>query len=398
MTDLHDVWVDLWLDGEPMADLPGKLVSLEVHEQVDQASSFRIVLGMGVSPENDWTLLTDGRFILLRRVTVRIRLSGVGETATRHQAYVMEGFVTAVEPHIPPSRYGEAQLTLEGLDASCLLHFDERTRRWEGVVDRDIATRVYGEYGFGVDTGGDDPVPRRDADRGGLVQRSTDAELLRLLARRNGLVAYVERTDAEVGRGAAPAPGSVVGHFHRAFRDPAPQGSVSLRPGESPQVTEFRARWESHAPTRIVAGRVDERTRRVEPVTAERTRYPKMGSHARADLLQARLGAILPSRPGVVSSMRAFFDAPQDRADLENLAWAELEAADWLARATATVNGLRYPGVLRPRRALDLADGGRILSGSWFVRSARHRLVWDASPRRYDVDLDLVRNALGAVA
>ena len=43
----------------------------------------------------------------------------------------------------------------------------------------------------------------RDPDRGTMLQRGTDADFIRMLARRNGFEAYVERTSGPVKEGAA---------------------------------------------------------------------------------------------------------------------------------------------------------------------------------------------------
>ncbi|MND01437.1 hypothetical protein D3C83_204280 [compost metagenome] len=61
------------------------------------------------------------------------------------------------------------------------------------------------------------------------------------------------------------------------------------------------------------------------------------------------------------------------------------------------VEGLRYPSVLRPRRPVEMFGAGKLLDGTWYVRGLRHRWERDAVVKRYEIDVDLVKNALGGM-
>jgi hypothetical protein len=149
----------------------------------------------------------------------------------------------------------------------------------------------------------------------------------------------------------------------------------------------------------VVAGaHIDEGTRRVRSTRLDKTRLQRMGSTTRADILAQRLAAVLPSRPGVQAVGRQIVDVPWDQRELDNLAWADLRDADWLACARGVVDGLRYPAILRARRPVDVTGAGKLLDGRWYVRGARHRWIRDRISKRYEVDVDLARNALNGVA
>lgn len=395
MNAQHDATLDLWLDGVRADDLGGQLKWVEVHEHSRQASTFRIAFTLGTRPDNDWDLLADGRLALLRRVTIGVRVTPVSGTTESYSALLLDGYITAVSPDLSPTRYSRARIVVEGLDTLALLHVDERNRAWTERTDADIAAAIFREYGLDVDTDRDTPL--RASDRASFIQRCTDAEALRVLARRNGFCLYVEPKAGEV-RGGASAGADVVGHFHLPrLADPVQTG-ISLRPGENAQTLQFEARWTALAPTVVAGSHVDERTRRVRSAEVRQTRLPRQGSHGRAEILAARLPSVAPGRPGLQAVSRAAGDVPHDERDLDALTWAGFIDADWLAEARATVDGLRYPGVLRARRPLAVTEGGAILNGTWWVRSALHRITWDAVPRTYEVELDLVRNALGGVA
>lgn len=394
MAAQNEVWLTMWVDGKPYESAVDRILSLEIDERSEEASSFRLSLDMSPS-DGDWDLLTDGRFALLHHVIFELGLGPVGAAGPSSKTSVFQGYIVAVEPRFGEARVPDSSLVLSGIDASCLMHIDERTRAWSGMTDADIARSIYESYGFSADVA--QTTATRSPDRGPLVQRSTDAEFLRWLARRNGFDAFVERTDAPITAGAASGK-EVVGHFHPPRVDEQAQPALTLMPRETPTLLEMSVRWESHRPTAFTGAHIDERTRRVRTTRVDKPRHSRMGSTSRADILAKRLAEVLPSRTGAQAIARQIVDVPYDQQELENLAWADYREADWLAVARGVVDGLRYPTILRARRPVDLTGAGRLLDGRWYVRSARHRWMRDRVSKRYEVDVDLTRNALNGVA
>ncbi|MFO0762634.1 MAG: contractile injection system protein, VgrG/Pvc8 family, partial [Byssovorax sp.] len=342
----------------------------------------------------DWDLLADGRFALLHAVTIQLGLGPTGGAAPDQRAYVMHGYITTVEARIGEKRVPDSTLEIHGLDASCLMHFEERTRVWSDLTDADIVRAIYTEYGFGADI---DPTPTtRSKTRGPFVQRSTDAELIRLLARRNGFEAYVERTDGPIKAGAATGT-EVVGHFHLPRVGQKAQPELSLLPKETPSLLDLSARWESHRPAVVAGAHIDERTRRIRSTRVTESPYPRMGSTSRADILKKRFAEVLPNKPTIEASFRQSVDVPYEQAEVESLARHDFGEADWLVEARGTVNAVRYATILRARRPVSLKGAGRLLDGTWYVRSTQHRWMRHTETKRYEVDVDLVRNALNGV-
>jgi hypothetical protein len=385
----------LWIDGARMEDALGRVLRVEVDERSDEASSFHLSLDMAPTDRQDWDMLADERFRLLHRVTIALGVGALDAEAPEVEDVVFDGYITAVEPSFGPARVPDSTLELYGLDASCLMHLEEKTRSFDGKTDSDIVKQVYGEYGFGVDV--QDTKTVRDARRGAIVHRGTDAELIRTLARRNGFEAYVERAPGPVHAGGNPGK-EVVGHFHLPRTDAQAQPAMTLMPVTSPSLIELKARWESHRATEIRGAHIDERTRRIRSTVVSAPRFPRMGKTSRADILSARLPAILPKQKDLKGVGLQLADVPHDASEVGNLAWSDYLGADWLAEATGTVQGLRYPRVLRARRPVGLSGAGRLMDGTWYVKTARHRWVWDDEMVKYEVDVDLCRDALNGVA
>lgn len=395
MADQRLPYLQVWLDGEPVADLEGKLLRLEVEERAGDASSFHLVLAMAPG-DGDWDALADGRFALLRRVTIGFGLGPPDDRAAAQQAIVIDGYVTAVEPRFAEQRVPDSALELSGLDASCLMHLEERTRRFAGLADSEIARQVFGEYGFQVPGDGIEATAARREDRGVILQRGTDADLLRMLARRHGFEVHVEPSQQAIRAGGDAAAQSVA-HFHRARPDGPAQPALSLTPHAAPTIVELAARWESHRPAVLRGEHLDEQTRRIRTAEVTEPRFPRMGAVGRGAIVAARLAAILPRRPELRPVGLQHADVPHEPAETDDLAWSEFVAADWLVEAQAVIRAASYPQILRARRPVAVAGAGALLDGTWYVQAARHRWTWDAEDDRYRVEAELVRDALNGV-
>jgi hypothetical protein len=424
----------LWLDGRPLEGLGEWVLQVEVDERADEASTFRMTVDMspisGDRADGDWDVLEHGTFAdehhipdfrLLRRVTVQFSLASDDPTEAEIAATVFDGYVTGVEPVFGESRVPDSMLVLTGMDASCLMHMETVTRTWDGTTDARIAQEIFEKYGFaarpgsGPDATVEDGGLDRVQDRASLVQRATDAEFLRLLARRNGFEFYVEPAGGQVPEGPHPGTG-VVGHFHSSRVDAEEQPAVGLFPRDAPSLIDFRARYDGLQPTRILGWHVDEQSRKVKRVDVADPAYGRMGSHSRADVLRERLAAIQPvrRRAATTSTGRPAPDAPFEPVDLQSsdvphtdgelsaLARADYRMADWFVVGTGTVQCERYPAIVRSRRPIGVRGAGHLLDGRWYVQGVRHR--WGVDPdapeeeqamRRYEADLTLVRNALG---
>jgi Phage tail baseplate hub (GPD) len=390
-------YLDVWIDGAPLADAVGRIRRLEVVERADDLSSFHMTLDM--APGNgDWTQLDDGRFGLLHRVTIGFGLGPPDAQAADLKEVVFDGYVTAVEPVFGVDRTSESSLELSGLDAACLMHLEERQRAFEDLTDSEIVKQIYEDYGFTTSADSiEATTPKRERSRGTMLQRGTDADFIRMLARRHGFEAYVEHGGAPVKEGGAAAP-ECVGHFHRPRPDRDRQPTLALTPHQAPTLIEMKARWESHRPSEVKSVHVDERTRRVRTTTVSQPRFPRMGKTGRGDIVRSRLSTILPKRPDLVPLGLQYVDVPHEQTEVGDLAWSDFVAGDWLVEASARVRPTLYPKILRARRPVEVAGAGRLLDGDWYVKVVRHCWKWDDEQNDYELETELVRDGLNEVA
>ncbi len=386
-------YLTVWIDGQLWPEALGRVQHLRLEERADDATSFQMTIDMAPT-EGDWEPLNDGRFALLHRVTFQIGIGAEEGQSVDGQAVLFDGYITVVEPIFGEGRMPDSRLELYGLDASCLMHLEEKTKNWQAMADSDVVTQIYQSYGFDVDV--DPTAPVRDDTRGTMIQRGTDAEFIRMLAKRNGYEAWVEPKAGQPQAGASVA-NQITGHFHLPRVDQPSQPSLGLTPLYSPVVTEFRARWESHHPTLIRTQHLDERTRRIRSSDVSVSRIKKLGTTGRGDILAARLSAVLPQQPTAQLIGLQYTDVPHDVPEVENLAWSDFLEADWLVKGRGTIDGLRYAQVLRARKPVDLVGAGQLLDGTWYVKSCLHKWDWDTKNPTYHVDVELERNALNGV-
>lgn len=416
----------LWVDGAEVD--PGLVSSLTVEERVDRPSTVTLTIGSspvsgpdsgdGSAPGGDWDALTrddEARGLgmpglrLLSRITVGFSLTPPrpGEGAVDSQV-VFDGFVTAIEHRFAEARVPDSEAVVSGVDASCLLHVETVTKRWENLADSEIAAEIYRRYGFDVAV---EDTPRRDGTVSSLLQRSTDAEFLRLLARRNGFEAFVGPSGDPVTAAAHPRTG-VIGHFRSApvGRDRLPE--AWLFPHTAPALVDLTARYDSHQPSVIRSWHVDGRRRTVRTTQVDDPGYARTGEQTRDAVVRARLAEILGEgdAPEPVDIRTA--DVPLDDGELEALARADLRSADWFATADGTVSATRYPAILRAGYTLPVSGAGPIFSGDWYVRGVVHRwgaaralpgdppvaetgVAAETADFTYEADVALARNALG---
>ena len=394
----------VWIDGVQVSDQ--RFLECEIEEHTLGASTCRLVLEMApLTPEGEeeteqesatrrrWPVLEDERFELLRRLSVKFTLAPQ-DGNVEHEAVVFDGYVTAVAPTFGAKRDNESRLELSGFDAFYLLHFEDRHASYDGHPDSKIVDDLFREYGFGRDVEGTSPA--RHLNDGSIVQRTTDAELIRWLARRNGYEAYVERSDTDIQEGQQPGT-ALVGHFHKPRLDRNLQPALTLFPDDYPSIVDMTARWDSHKATSVQARTLDTRTRRIQRVEVLAPRLKQQGTITRKTILEERLPQLI--QKGGHRTDHAvgfqFRDQPHDSTELDTMAWAHFVEENWLATATATVNGKRYPGILRARRPVPVEGGGELVDGEWYVRRAKHVFDNTVSPNTYEVEVELVRNGLG---
>ena len=198
--------------GEAVADdFYADIVSLTVDESTSEATTLRLRLAVRLQDNGSWTYLEDDRFSPFTEVTVSIGFlgggagSGPAPGSASNLVPVFAGYVTGVDASLG-SAPGSSTLEILGLDTSVLLGLEEKMATFPNLSDSDIAQQVLGGYGVSVQADSTSTVHQENDTT--VVQRGTDAQFVRQLARRNGFDFYFEPD---------PSTGEVVAHFLATF-------------------------------------------------------------------------------------------------------------------------------------------------------------------------------------
>ena len=400
----------LWLDGE-LIDASGWLSALTVDERVDAATV--ATLTIPTSPVEasggNWDTQARGEdaaalglpaLMLLARLTIELATVAADDSSTV-EALVFDGYLTGFEHRFTEPRVPDSTLVVTALDASCLMHVETLTREWHGRSDAQIVRDIFDRYGFAHDEESvEETGPDRDLAVGTMIQRGTDAEFLKLLARRNGYELYLRPTADTVTEGTNPRQ-SVIGHFHPPRTGATEQPGLSLFPEDAPSLRDLTVVYEALHPTRIRSWHIDDRTRRIQAADITEPGYARLGDRSRHAVVTERLETILGGRPEIAPTDLRTDGVPHHLADVTSMARANYRDADWFATATGTVDCERYPAIVRPGQPLEVAGAGNLLDGCWYVRGVLHRWGADrddieneAVDRQYEADVTLARNAL----
>lgn len=350
------------IDGAEVTDLYADLAWVSVETGDDLAALFRLEFAMPQRPDGTWTHLEDERLQLWRRVVIG---AGFGDEGT---GTVVTGYITHVLPvfDADPAR---CRLQVWGMDAMMLLDREEKLRAWPDLSDSDIASSVIAEYSLTADVASTGVVHGERIST--VMQRETDAALLRRLAARNGYGCWVD----------GDSKGDTV-HVRPVEATPAERPVLAVHFGGETTVISFTVRVTGPGPTGVTVTQLERTAKKAVSVAAGPNERETMGSSPSSGLLA----------PGMSPAQAYVAHSPTTgEPEMQALAQAAHERGQWFVTAEALVDAHRYGGVLRPRQTVLIKGAGDTHSGEYEVVAVNHRIGVDG----YHQHLQLRRNALG---
>lgn len=352
----------LLIDGAPATpDLLDSLQQLEVEDHADMADMLRLNCAIGVTDDcSRWALLDDDLFPRLAHLKLLVTV-GVNLPEPLIDAYVIETNANfANQP-------GQSVLNVVAMDPTVLMHLSETVRPWSNMDDSTIATLIFGEYGFVPEV---EPTffIRQELEQT-TIQRGTDMQFLRELARRNGFEVYVEVN---------PLTQLTHGHFHLPRLQQPPQGVLSVNLGEATNVNSFSARYEMLRPTTAHALGLDVGTQADQQAQIQQTAAADLGRQSTVGGDRPR--RVLLNRTGVVQT-----------SELQTFAQGVVDESALAIRAEGELNTVAYGGILRAKRPVLVRGAGAQFSGTYYVEKVLHTFSGDQYTQRFT----LRRNAVG---
>jgi hypothetical protein len=224
--------------GQAATDLASAISELDVEENVDMPGAFLISLPVNRTSSGDYDLVNDTRLAPLSNVCITAAGSD-GKTQC-----LIDGYVLSQTAHLDTGTTAST-VKVWGQDASWLMNMTEQVKEWADVTDGAVANTIFGNYGMTPDSENlTDDSPAHTSDGHSLMQRGTDAQFLRLLARRNGKLFRVFCTDT---------PGQRTGSFAKPALDGDPAVTLTLNDATAATLDAVDITWDVMRPSATLA-------------------------------------------------------------------------------------------------------------------------------------------------
>jgi Phage tail baseplate hub (GPD) len=357
----------VWMQKQPATqDFYDRLLSIEVEESADMPGAIQIRLPVARTKDGDLTSVNDAGLQPLSPIAVTVAPEG-GDSSV-----IFDGYVLGHKLHVE-SGIRQSMLEVYGQDASWMMSLEEKTKEWADTTEGNVANSIFDEYGFTAGSKNlDDDSGTYTDDAHTLMQRGTDFDFLKTLARRSGRLFRV------IG---GPAPGSPVGVFAKPDTDGDAAATLKPNDPDAPNVSKLDFEWDVMRPT---------------AVSAEQALFSdSSGTPASGDSSDSGLSALgdrdLATFAGKTMTVRLTVPA-DDAGQLSRRAAALLRDADWFVRCSGECNLSAVHVVFRPGSAVNVEGVGSVHSGKYLVWSVRHVIDQHA----HKMNFTLVRNAVGA--
>jgi len=372
------------------ADLYTAVNLLEVEESLDLPGAVQLNVPVNPTESGDLNYVSDNRLQPLVNLAVVVTPNagsaagspasslgsaasalGVGGSGSPGAQCIFDGYILAQKMHLETGTTNST-LSVWGQDASWLMNLQETVKEWVNVTDADVANAIFGDYGIAPSSDNTaDDSPSHTESGHSLMQRASDIQFLRTLARRNGKFCRVVCADQ---------PGKRTGYFAKPNLAGTPAAVLSLNDPAAWTIAALELRWEATLPTSVVA-------RQTLFTDSDENGVSADTSDSGLTSLGSRGLAAFTGKP-----MTVFVTAPVDDAgELSLRAASLLRESGWFVRCEGEADIARLGVVLRAGMIVSVVGVGPLHSGSYLVWSVRHMITQQG----YKMKFVLVRNAVG---
>jgi len=350
----------------------GDILGITVSEQAG-ASTLQLRLATRLDDDGSWRYLEDDRLTPFTKASLRLGFTGgqglagaLGGVTGGNDGLepVFDGYITTVDVSLG-SAPGGTSINVAALDTSVLLSLEEKVVAFADLSDSDIVQQIVAAYAVPVIAEGTSTVHQQDTTT--VVQRGTDLQFVRALARRNGFEFYFETDKASE---------QVTAFFRPPQLDDTPQPDLAIQFGEDSNLRSFSARLSGQRPLNVKAAQVDVQANSANTGQAGDTQLTRLGASDLNTLVGGPLGSLVTPR-AALAQMLVLGPPTSDPAELQTLAQAVRDEAGWFISASGEINSDAYGAVLRPHRLVLVKGAGTPYSGKYYVTSVFHELTSD---------------------
>lgn len=347
-------------NGSPATDLmeSGVVEYIEVHERLGETTYYTIKLRCDVA-DGDISLLSDSRLAPGADLSIVVQ----GET---EQDCLVKGPVFAQEISLSNGGDGSSVI-VKGADSSLAMDREFRSTTYEGA-DSAAITQLLGNYNFTPDV--TTTSPSHTEDKHNLVQRSSDLQFARKLARRNGFKFWVT----------CDAMGVETAHFKRP--DLASESVADLKINQQDfNINDLHITWDAHRPSNAQGLQLDFANKQNLTGTVATSPQEPLGS--------------TNQQAFITNQVTIDLSAPVDDAgDLTARLEAAMIESSFFVQASCQTSMQQLGKVVRVATIVTVIGAGTQHSGKYLVAGVTHRID-EAS---HTMQIELIRNATGPSA
>lgn len=341
--------------------------TFRITEEIGKGSTLHMVVALCRKDDGSWPHLEEAELGAWQRITVTV-------TVGTHTDVLLDGYISDI--HVTTTtQTATLKATFTVVDVSYVMGLRPKCKVWPaGKTYEDIAKEiVIGKpYNLKAVTQENPPAAGSSPEPRSVVQRSSDLDFLRELARRRGYEFYVMGATA---------------YFRAPVLDGKRQKAIVSNFGEKTNCETLEIFVNGSAPLKAIGARVDPYTgETVASQATSETGLPSLGSTdataERTDTDDSRV----PLTTVVVRRTPALSES-----ELKAYLRGVMMRADFFLKAHGTLNALRYGAILRTRKIVSIFGFGKTYSGHYYVRKVIHTLT----PRTYHMEFEAYRNRMG---
>jgi phage protein D len=351
----------LYVDNEPASvDQLAVVTSIKVEQAIGMAAAAEFTVNLATDDTGAWKGFDDAFAKPFARLRVEVKLDDGDYVALIDGPVVGERFELDAAPDA-------SRLVIVVHDDSVLLDREEKVVVFKNKALDGLVGDLIEEPGLSSRISAQLPDAGSALDRW-IVQRGTNMQLLRQLARRFGMFVYVEP---------GATPGKSVGVFEapEAHDDSLPD---LLLLGEERNIGTFSAEFDALRPLAPKAGAVQAIDKKQISGSADSADEPALGEEAAHTLVTPPVTLLAHTR--------------EEQSDVDAATAGVANMSAWAYSARGEVDNDLYPAVLRPYRKLHVRGVGPQLSGDYMVARVRHQIDDGGYRQRFS----LSRNARSA--
>jgi hypothetical protein len=339
-----------------------RVEEITVEQEIDMAWEARMQIPIATDDKGKWTGEDEDFLAEFTQVRVEIELGDQVFVPLIDGSIVEAGDRMNSEP-------SQSMKTVVIQDDSIRLNRDDRIFQFENLLDHEIASQLFEEIEQIATTEIENTPAPSSSLPPVVVQRGTAMQLLRSLARRQGMHAYVLPGEE---------PGQSIGCF-KSF----PTQTDGLPPlivlGAGRNVAEFHPTNNAQRPARVTASTLSIFDKTITQRTSDLGQIDLLGEEQTFASEGNTATQILYPRDG-------------DAVDLDRVVTAEALRSSYSTEATGTVLNDTYSAILTPYRAVSVAGVNQRRSGDYLIRKVTHSLTRSS----YSQSFTLQRNARSA--